>query len=295
LATTLGILGEHHVAYELFARLIKLEVSGEPSLYHYAAVAAWNSGKYERARAYWKKAEALDPDSEVATFYLENMDRWRKLDKVPTVHYHYQLPFEEQLLRMEPMLPTREWLTLLKSNPLLRSSFFWALERGDRETKWQVLKILSWIADEEVKGLLRQLIEQEGDADLKEVAALLLNQMEQADQVTKEKGERKASGLSRNEKWEQVLSCCMEKLEQDLAHLKRPIERLWTELVTQHSEQFSHVRKVEGWAAALEYLAAKYHGFRLTQKEVAEKYQVSLSTVSRHAKMLEPAAKRCFS
>ncbi|MGA9174154.1 MAG: tetratricopeptide repeat protein [Thermoactinomyces sp.] len=290
LATTLGILGEHRVAYELFVRLIKLEGVHEPSLYHYAAVAAWNSGRYERARAFWKKAAAVHPESEVPAFYLEHMDEWLQLEEVPKVYYHYQLPFEEQFLRIEPGNRSSELLQQIKSNPLIRSSFFWALGRGDRETKLHVLRLLGWIADDEVRSLLKAFIEQDEDHELREVALFLLRHIEATTA-----GRKNEKTESDRDKWKEVLDCCLENIPSGFSHLQKAIERLWTEWMTHSPEQFTSVRKVEGWAAALEYLAAKYHGFALTQKEVAEKYKVSLSTVSRHAKMLEPMAKKCFS
>jgi tetratricopeptide (TPR) repeat protein len=290
LATTLGILGEHHVAYELFVRLIKLDGVHEPSLYHYAAVAAWNSGRYERARYFWKKAAAIHSESEVPVFYLEHMDEWLQMEEIPKVYYHYQLPFEEQFLRFESGNDSSELLQQIKTNPLIRSSFFWALGRGDRETKLHVLRLLGWIADDEVRSLLKSFIEQDEDQDLREVALFLLRQIEAATSGRKNEKEPAERG-----KWQEVLHCCLENIPGRSRQLQEAIERLWAAWMTHSPEQVTTVRKVEGWAAALEYLAAKYHGFALTQKEVAEKYQVSLSTVSRHAKILEPMAKKCFS
>src|SRR5690606_31896918 len=74
LATTLGIVGEHREAYRHFCRLLKTELSGEPSLHHFAAVAAANLGLLDRAERYWQQAGRLDPESEVPAYYLRKLD-----------------------------------------------------------------------------------------------------------------------------------------------------------------------------------------------------------------------------
>lgn len=294
LATTLGILGEHEVAFQLFHRLLKLESQPEASLYHYTAAAAWNTGRYERSRLYWKKAQSLDPDSEVASFYLKHLDQWLHMNPVPLVHYHYQLPFEEQLIRVNPQKPNQFILHQLGTNPLLRSSFFWALHHGDRQTKLQVLNLLGWIADEEVKFLLEDFINRnEEEEELKQVARLLLKRLEGEEPST---GSGDASGGEPipyyiHGKWKQVLRCCLKHLTQQEHQLEGAVQRLWMKWVQQPPDELPDVRKVEAWAAALEYLAAKEEGLKLTQREIAEKYHVSPSTVSHHAKMLSSYCK----
>ena len=294
LATTLGILGEHEVAYALFSRLLKVDGIQEPGLYHYTAVAAWNCGLFEKARQYWKKAMNLEGREAIAAFYYKHMDQWVKLDQPPKLPYHYQLPFEEQLNRMELFGPNEEIVKQLQSNLLLRSAFFWALSRGDHQTKRQVIKFLTWFSDDEVKQLLKQFVSQpEEDEELKELAQMVLRELSRTESGETE--ETLPSVIEVNHKWKKVLECCLEHVQEtSTAHLCKEIERLWFEWAARNRD-FSVVRKVEGWAAALEYLTAKYHGVAVTQRELAKKYEVSMSTVSRLAKQLETIAKECFS
>ena len=63
----------------------------------------------------------------------------------------------------------------MKTNPLVRSSFFWALRHGDRKTKLQVIQALGMIADNEVKEALQaMLMEPDEDDDLKKMALFVL-------------------------------------------------------------------------------------------------------------------------
>src|SRR5690606_33254029 len=61
LAMTLGIMGEHADAYKHFRRLLKsVDYCDDPCLYHYTAVAAFNSSRLEEAKRLWQLAERYD-------------------------------------------------------------------------------------------------------------------------------------------------------------------------------------------------------------------------------------------
>ncbi|GJM69808.1 hypothetical protein HMSSN036_20240 [Paenibacillus macerans] len=157
LATTMGMLGRHEAAFGHFKRLLQNEeMRREPSVSHYAAVAAYYTGRYAEARRLWQHVKRLDPGSSVAGFYLAQLDQSGGGDEASkpfSVNYQYLLPFEEQLKRWE----TSEdgFPADLKDNPLVRSSFFWALRHGDAKTKLQVIQALGLIADQEVEEALQ--------------------------------------------------------------------------------------------------------------------------------------------
>ncbi|MBA4496205.1 tetratricopeptide repeat protein [Paenactinomyces guangxiensis] len=306
LATTLGILGEHPVAFELFVRLLKVEDQPDASLYHYAAAAACNTGRLSLAQKYWKKASALDPDSDVARFYLGQIDEWlnRGETVIPTVSYHYHLPFEEQMMRVDQDGSNHYLIAQLKSNPLLRSSFFWALDHGDHQTKLQVLHVLGWVGDSEVEQLLRQfLLRPEEDDELKKAALLILRHLQAQppyvvwleDRMV-ELGEEESTEpvQSREERWGQVLECCLSGMKEYSTRQQSDAKMLWSEFTRKQLPDLPIVRKVEAWAAAFEYVVAKHHGLSLTQTRVAEKYEVSPSTVARNVKQLAPVAQKCL-
>lgn len=301
LATTMGVLGEHREAYHLFRQLLKLDSAPDSSLYHYTAVAAFNVGEWKRARKYWRIACELDPESEVPRFYLNQLTEAEgSLQPLPTLTYHYQLPFEEQLLQLDQQ-QLRSIPEQIKQNPLIRSSFFWALNHGDRETKLQVLQVFEWLRDGEVEEVLRGFLLKENDDDLKRIALYILREIGTQEPIQARLNGREvliqpyqlAQELPRwLQNWRQVLDCCLGRMsgEYDRTQLN-DAEIIWAEFLRLNHPNLPVIRKVEGWAAALEYVVAKLHGLSPTYKEVARKYHVSSSTVGRNVRILEEASR----
>ncbi|PTM56632.1 tetratricopeptide repeat protein [Desmospora activa] len=302
LATTMGVLGEHQEAYRLFRHLLKLDPAPDSSLYHYVAVAAFNIGEWSFARKYWRVARELDPKSEVPRFYLNQLvEAESSLQRLPSISYHYQLPFEEQLLQLDQQ-QRRSIPEQIKQNPLIRSSFFWALNHGDRETKLQVLQVFEWIRDGEVEEVLRGfLLKENEDDDLKRIALYILREI-----GIKEPCRARLDGrevmiqpyqLAQElphwlQAWRQVLDRCLGRMagEYDQTQMN-DAEIIWAEFLRQNQPNLPVIRKVEGWVAALEYVVAKLHGLPLTYQGVARKYDVSSSTVGRNVRMLEEVCK----
>ncbi|MNB72959.1 tetratricopeptide repeat protein [compost metagenome] len=172
LATTMGILGRHRVAYGHFRRLLKdEEVGGDAGLYHYCAAAACNSGLRREAERCWRQAAKLDPDSAVPRFFLNQLlQSSAEGTALPVVSYNYQLPFQEQLKQWKES--SGSFAKEVKANPLLRSSFFWALRYGDDSLKQQVTDALSWIGDQELTLALKELLHEPGKEGQQEEAGL---------------------------------------------------------------------------------------------------------------------------
>ena len=76
LAITFGILGEHESAYQLFYKIFRLSDHLDASFFHQLAAAAWNTGRLQKAKRYWERAKALDSQSNVPRFYLDQLHHW---------------------------------------------------------------------------------------------------------------------------------------------------------------------------------------------------------------------------
>ncbi|RIX45852.1 tetratricopeptide repeat protein [Paenibacillus nanensis] len=297
LATTMGILGEHGVAYRHFIRLVKDgEASQDPCLFHYAAVAAYNTGKLQEAERLWKGAMKLDPKSGVPHYYMEQLELIQNGEQASPISYHYHLPFEEQFKlweKAEGGMPDH-----LKKDPLVRSSFFWALRHGDQYTKLQVIQAFGMIADNEVKDVLRAfLMEPDEDDYLKKIAVFVLRtigvheplQVMLEGKATVIEPNRVPSRLPEwDDKWEAVAQAAISRMSKhyDLVQ-QHDMMTLWVEFLTRVYPRVPKLTKPEGWAAALEYLTAKMHRREISYHEVSVRYGTSIATVSKHVKLID--------
>jgi tetratricopeptide (TPR) repeat protein len=291
LAMTMGTLGEHQVAYELFSWLLKVDEQPEASLYHHAATAAVHVGKLSTANRYWRRAAWLDPQSEIPKFYLEQVEKW--LSDASTISkptgYHYHLPFEEYMLKINQGATKEKISEGYSKHSLLHYSLMWALTHGYRQTKMQVLSFMRFIKHKEAEALLRDFLRRRSEDDeLKQIAFFALRHMDaqppyevlyngQMHTVENTKGQEQM--------WQDVLASLLQNMDTYENPQLDDAKMLWDFL-----RQFSEIviRKVEGMAAAIEYVVAKYYDMALTQAQVAEKYGVSASTVARNAKLISP-------
>lgn len=296
LATTMGILGKHEVAYEHFRRLLNNEeMKYDPSLFYYTAVAAYNSGNYESAGRLLQQVKRLDPDSEIAGFYLHRLEQINAGAKAFPISYQYHLPFEEQFKQWEQEdgIPSD-----IRENPLVRSSFFWALRHGDSKTKLQVIQVFGLIADSEVEEALKSfLLEPEEDPYLKDAALFVLRSLGVKKPLPVCLGEtttivdpsRVTSELPVwKSEWQDVIDLAMKRMNRNFdLKLRIDLEVLWAEFLTSLYPNTPTITHIEGWAAALEYLTAKIHRHPVTYDDVAEHYGISASTVRRYTNRID--------
>ena len=288
LATTMGILGKHEAAYGHFRRLLKdEEFSSDPSLYHYAAVAACNSGYYDAAGRYWRQCKKLDPESVIPDFYLAQLQQMKVSEAGKLqVSYHYHLPFEEQFKRWEN--DSEAMTEEARHNPLIRSSFFWALRHGEPHIKLQVIRTLELIADEEVQHALQLFLQEPGeDAELKDAARLVLRQVEKKSHDRSQ--ERELSSKPRevlpdwHPDWLAVLDRAYESKDKQDPYWTRELHAIWSAFLSELYPEIPPIRNIAGWAAGLVYTAAKLRGAAISYDETAERFGISASTVRRYA------------
>jgi len=303
LATTMGILGDHEHAYTMFRRMLKFGEGGsDPSLHHYAAVAAFNLERMGEAKRYWQQVAKLEPGSAIASFYLGHLQEVENGGATRKLNYHYHLPFEAQLRAMS--YKEQQAMTSLpeslKQDPLVRSSFFWALRHGDKQTKLQVIQAFGLIGDEDVQVALRTFVaEPEEDDYLKRAALFVLRSIGVREPISVyldgKKHTVKESFLHPDlpawqSDWQAVIEQAHRRMHKryDLIQ-QHDLETLWVEYLTRVYPHVPRIASVGGWAAALEYLVAKMHRRAVSFSEVANLYQTSVSTVSKNVKLIDKA------
>jgi tetratricopeptide (TPR) repeat protein len=300
LATTLGILGENEAAYFLFRQMISHTGYNDPFIMHYCAAAAYNTNRYETAESLWEKVNRLDPGQPVASYYLQQIHA-KKLGKpaVDEASYHYEIPDMEKLLCSESL--KGEGLSEeMRKNPLIRSSFLWALRFGDKDTKLQVIQSFEHIADKEVEEALRLFLMNPAEDDyLKKVAVFALRKMGAKAPIEAIINNAKQT-LETNylpekppmwlDKWQQVLDCLHTNMSEryDIFE-QQEAQNLWIKYIDAIYPNVPDIRKKEAWAASIEYLMAMQNRCAVTQEELAKRYGVSTASLARNSKLISQA------
>ncbi|CAM4087371.1 tetratricopeptide repeat protein [Saccharibacillus endophyticus] len=290
LATTLGILGEHEAAYQHFRRLLAGdESSADPSVHHYCAVAALLSGRIDTAERLWNQTLKLDPDAEAAEHYLTRLPEWRKNGVSETVSYHYRL---EAVKRSELW---RRWEERLpEDSPAIREALLRTLRSGTEEEKRHALQACRPLVDDEMTKALRELAENENEAEgLRELARAALGEIAydppEEDELPELKFSREPAELPVWEKrWQDVLDTAIRAscAPGDFG-LRRDLEALWTDFLRRLYPNVPVLSYAEGWAAALDYLTDKLRRGESTYEETGRRYGVSASTVGRYVKRID--------
>ncbi len=297
--TTLGLVGQHEGALRVFQSLIKLVNPPEPVLIHSLAAAAANCGLYPAARRWWKVLSQGDECAEVGQYYLQAVHQAEQMGyrRLPT-SYQCELPlqvrFDQMRRRMRQDDPSA-W----RSDPLLRAALYWGLRNGGEETQRAVIRILSLIADGDAEKSLRTFLRRVDATQSLQAAALYALQRIGARGSVELFQDGSVVTLSMSDvpldiildvdsswRWvfDQVDIWLLKHHKESYAHSAK---RAWTSFL-KHTFQKSEkgIGKPEIWAAALLYAVMKQHNDSVRQKDVAEWFNVSSSSVSKAASRL---------
>lgn len=297
--TTLGLVGEHKMALTLFQGLARIVGEPEAILMHSLAASAANVGAYALARKWWKTLSQTPEMKDVAEYYIDRVDRAQR-SGIPRlrVSYQYDLPLQVQFTEMKKRLQHGD-LTTLRQDPLLRASLYWGLRHGSSETRRAVIRTLALIADADAEKALRAFLKRPDSLPTLQAAALHALQrvgsrgrveMWQDGSLTSFRMSDIAKDiiLSVDPTWRAICDATEDHLrKQHKSHYVAEAKRAWIGFL-KHGFQRSEATfsKPEIWVAALLYAVQKRHNEPIRQKDVAESFHVSVSSVSKAASNL---------
>lgn len=298
--TTLGIIGYHADALAKFRRIIRLMTPPEPALIHAAAAAAANCGEWHTAVRYWQMlGRELDYRS-VAQYYLDKVETARTQGQ-DSLHVSYQLdlPVEQQLAVVKNKLKEHnvdEW----RRDPLLRASLYWGLRHGNHDTRRRVIRALAVVADSDAQRALRLFVERPDiDETLRLFAMVALKRIGASGmiRVAMENGYEEVLLeqidpeviFELNPAWRTVWERSAEWLEEHrLGRLVPEAKRFW---LTYLYDMFLHVErrigKTDIWVAGLIYITLRYFDVPVVQRELAELFHVSPSSIRKCSARIE--------
>ncbi|MCL6637187.1 MAG: tetratricopeptide repeat protein [Alicyclobacillus sp.] len=299
LGTTLGLVGEHRAALQLFMKLVRLQAEPEPLLLHALAAAAANLGAYATARRAWRTLLRRGQLDEVANYYLVRLEQAERAGaRRLRVSYQSDLPVEAQFAKLKERLERGDFDDW-RQDPLLRASLYWGLRHGAEDTCRAVVRTLAWLADADAEKALRAFLQRpELSPSLQAAALYVLQRMGARGRVSLWRdGERVTLRMSEvprdiilavDPAWQLVWQAAEAWLrEQHKTRLRTAAKAAWTGYL-KHAflRKDVVIGKPEVWAAALVYATLKRHNETVRQKDVAESFHVSSSSLSRAASQL---------
>lgn len=305
LAMTLGMLGEDEQAYRHFRRLVRRDAVDDYQIFYMLGVAAANTGRLEIALRYWKKALKLDSKSEIPKFYIELAEQAIETNQpLQRIGYFYNLPFEEHLKKIELRL-SKGINTDIFKDEVVKQSLYWALKHSDDKTKFNVIRLLSIVFDEDVKNIFQEfLVNPEESDELKKIILILFHQAQVQGPyraiLKKKRTELTEAQVGKmyitwRPEWIQVLELVIDKIgesEVDSTIYIADLESIWIDFLSNKGKDLAKRFNPNSWAAALEYAVYRIHQVKVTKKEIATKYQVSVATVSAKYKELLETCQR---
>lgn len=267
LGSTFALLHEHDYAYMWLSSLDKTRLIDDLPFYHWLAVSAFMTGRTRIAATAWEHVEQLDADGDVAPYYLRKLKEGSLT--VDDVDYQYRVPIEA-------------------------NSYFDLLTEGlkeDERSKLLHLYILRKNFNEEGYEALKQFCDSPNEAlYLKELAAyVMLKQSPHLPVMIKHQGLEMIytqesdlpKSITTGIRVIERLQCSLQS-----GQLNDIIYHFWSTIFKyafQHEMAFANDK---GWAAAIEYVLRRKNG-RITQKEIAEQYRISTTTISYYVKKIK--------
>lgn len=311
IADTLGSLDKHEEAYKVYKKLLPLEPDNK--LYtHYAAVAAYNTGRYNEGIKYWNKLYQLDKQNLITEFYInlaqQAMRKETSEEDNQYLPYVYQLPKEEintRLLYTQAFVEGDRDNALKPLNDKKSEDAIYFSICFDRLMMRKLVfeKIRKELLLEGQELLKRLLLVSEIEDEVKIEGVFLLDIIGASPPFTVNFGgeilEITADPLSIdlyavNGEWENIIKKAQQTMKgQYKGAYKRAVENIWMNFIKYFYPNIPKTHNADSWAAALEYVYCKLNNLKTTQEEIAEKYQVSVSGIrSKYKVILDSATNR---
>ncbi|WP_171016689.1 tetratricopeptide repeat protein [Pseudalkalibacillus caeni] len=277
LGSTFGILGEYELAYRWLHSLQNTRYGMDHQIYHWLAVSSLHMGNKNKAYKYWKKTEDLDPEGEVAPYFLYMLESG-KINLKEAI-FQYRIP-EGKGLDDDP------FLNLIGS------------VSGAEKAKLVHLMLLRQHASSEGEEILRSYIgRKEEPYYLKEMAAyVLLKHCPDEPAVILDRDVPRTF-TNESDFPENVLHSVgiVEKLYKanfSTAELNDILSSICTPLYIQSQTAPLSFKNRDAWTAAIIYAWKKVKKQPVTQRELAEQFGVSTASIAKYVKRIHAILNR---
>jgi len=302
IADTFGSLSKHSDAYKSYKMLLRID--DENSLYlQCAAVAAYNSKKINESIKLWERLKEQEPENFLSDYFIDRALKTMDGQKEHSMlMYVYQLPKEEISQRIDRIykfiaLPQKESKEMLSKD----ESVIGILNFGinfDRHVLRKLIydKIRNDNLVEAEYVLRKYLLDPEVENYIKIESVFLLNKLKAKEPysifVDGEIRDITIDPLSFPEsewkkEWEAVKQKAYQMMKgQYKSPYRKIVEDIWYDFIRSTYPDVPKITKIEVWAAAVEYAYCRFYRKETTQQELADKYNISKSSLGEKFRIL---------
>jgi len=298
LLSKMGYLTE---ANEIFCYIVEKLDSAMTECYFLMAV---NYGLLEdlnQTRVYLKKYLKLTPDGEMA---FEAEELLEAISEDEDFYDNYNFIKAEQ--KFPPIVEeTREKLIKkFNRNSQFRTKLLEILYSKDEEMVSDVIYLYGLIGSEAAEKELRTFIKNPWVEDKhKQLALLILKEMGapepyeiylDGELCRVNLKEYTVDAPEWKEQWQKVIDCTLHQMEKLNWYEKEyfdDVKAIWADFINTMHPEVPVIKKTSTWAAGLEYALVRFHFLDCSQKEIAQRYGVSASSVSQKFKLINDALK----
>ncbi len=301
-ALTLCEAGEDAYALPWFEKAAEYSPYNTQVLFMTGA-AAYNSGNYAKAVKYFEKMKKADPNDSIGVYYRKAAkDALEGSTQLNRIEYQCQVPFDEIVRRIKYLnkctsLKGQDLTELWRCDAQFKSYVVWALGLKDILTKKAMIDLLGMIGDSTAEEILRDFImrtdepesiKREAMTNLKRIGA-----KEPYIAATKEgivEARVTMIDIDANEipeEYADVAELIIRKMrKRKLDGYIEDALKIWSGYINSLKGRFKKIVRVEGWAAAVDYITMKKFKSDIMLDEICEIYKVGQSTVERCRKLI---------
>lgn len=295
IADTFGCLGKHQLAYKSYKKLLTLNMES-PLYIHFAALSAYNSKKFKDSIILWERLKELESDNFLSDYYIVRAQKAMEEESPAPLTYIYQLPKEEIGLRLEKIYKLvgssrEESKKMLEQEPPLLEILYFGIIFDKFFLRKLIFNKIKSDGLAEIEPVLRKyILRKDIENYIKMEAIFLLSGL-----GVKEPFEAYFDGEIRTvsidplsfpksewkKEWESVKSMAYSKMKNCYKKpYKKIIEDIWYGFIKATYPEVPQIKRVDVWAAALEYAYCRFYSSETTQQQIAEKYNISKTSLS---------------
>jgi tetratricopeptide (TPR) repeat protein len=300
LACLLSKLGRLKEANKVFVHIVNVLDSSMADCYFLLAINYGLLEDLDKSREYLQRYLQAEPDGEMsyeAEELLDALDEDFVYDNLPA--------YTEKDVLMERVLSsdsTEELNNLYATSAGFRQALNNRLFHRSDEFKEDILRFYGVLGGDGAKKILLDFVKNPWIKErFRQLALLELKNLGEGGTVQVFlDGELKEMDLACypirmpvwRKEWQDVVDRAIENMRHSNCYDEGffdDVQAIWLDYINTVYPETPKIRKVEMWAAALEYSLARFHYLDLTQKELAEEYRVSPGSISGKFKEINSA------